>query len=126
MKRENRKRLKDWLLNLRNFLNSSENTAVVVEGKRDLTALKRFGIHPVFALKGMNFHSFCEMLADRERIKIVILITDFDPEGEEIARKLQKTMAKYNIKVNTAFRESLRETGLHFVEEIPEKLKIIF
>ncbi|WP_022847050.1 MULTISPECIES: toprim domain-containing protein [unclassified Desulfurobacterium] len=126
MERESVKKLKNWILSLKNFLNSAENTAVVVEGKRDLAALERFGVYPVFALKGMGFHSFSEMLADEKGIRLVILITDFDPEGEEIARKLQRVLSKYNIKVDTSFRESLRETGLKFVEEIPEKLRMAF
>ncbi len=117
-----RKKLKNWLMNLKNFIIKNENTIIVVEGKRDKMALEKFEIGNVYSLKGMSFHNFSEMIAEKIKPDSVILITDFDSEGEIIGKKLHAVMDKYNISVNTSFREALRETEIKFVEEIPKKL----
>ncbi|SNR70193.1 toprim domain-containing protein [Desulfurobacterium atlanticum] len=122
MEKEKVKKLKSWLIDLKNFINRKEKAIIVVEGKRDRTALEKFGIMNVYDLKGRNFHTFSEFIADKVNPSVVILLADFDPEGEEIAKKLKSVFCKYNLNVNTSFRESLRETGIRFIEEIPSKL----
>jgi len=122
MEREKLKKLKLWLIELKNLINKKDGTIIVVEGKRDRVALERFGIFNVYDLKGRNFHTFAEFIADTIKPSLVILLTDFDPEGEEIGKKLKSVFYKYNLNVDTSFRETLRETGIKFIEEIPSKL----
>ncbi|OMH41083.1 toprim domain-containing protein [Desulfurobacterium indicum] len=122
MEREKQRKLKLWLMELKNFINRTENTIIVVEGKRDKIALKKFGIDRVYPLKGKGFHDFAQILSDEIKPQSIILITDFDPEGEIIFQKLQKIFSRYNLPIDTSFREELRKTGIKFVEEIPKRI----
>lgn len=109
--------LKSVLSFLADFIDRNEETVVLVEGKRDKAALERFGIERVVELKGKRYHDVAEELA--ESYSVVVLLTDFDPEGEEIFRKLSRVLSSYGLKVDSSVREALRETGIKFIEKIP-------
>ncbi len=115
------KLLKSFLLDLKQFSLKNESWAILVEGKRDKWALEKFGVQNVVELKGRNYHDVAEALADK--YKGVVLLMDFDPEGETIFQKLSKILPGYGLRIDTSFRERLRETGITFVEKIPQKLK---
>ena len=116
------KLLKNFLLDLKQFSLKNESWAILVEGKRDKWALEKFGVQNVVELKGRNYHDVAEALADKYKYKGVVLLMDFDPEGETIFQKLSKILPGYGLKIDTSFREKLRETGIMFVEKIPQKL----
>ena len=116
------KLLKNFLLDLKQFSLKNESWAILVEGKRDKWALEKFGVQNVVELKGRNYHDVAEALADKYKYRGVVLLMDFDPEGETIFQKLSKILPGYGLKIDTSFRERLRETGITFVEKIPQKL----
>jgi 5S rRNA maturation endonuclease (ribonuclease M5) len=115
------KELKYFLIKLRQFNQKHPNWAVLVEGKRDRKALERLGIENVIDLKGRKFHDVAEYLS--ENFRGVVLLMDFDPEGEEIFNKLSRILKGYGLKVDGSFREELRQTGVKFVEKIVEELR---
>ena len=61
---------------------------VIVEGKKDATALRNLGLSgEVLALhNGKGMYEFCEDLMDR--YSKVVLLTDWDTRGEELHRAL--------------------------------------
>jgi len=67
----------------------SESVPVIVEGRRDVQALRRLGItRNVRALhEGSSIMTFCESIA-REHARAVIL-TDWDKRGGRLARNLK-------------------------------------
>jgi 5S rRNA maturation endonuclease (ribonuclease M5) len=67
----------------------SESIPVIVEGRRDVQALKRLGItRNVRALhEGSSIMTFCESIA-REHARAVVL-TDWDKRGGRLARNLK-------------------------------------
>ncbi len=113
--------IKQFLVKLRQFNRKHPDWAVLVEGKRDRRALERLGIENVIDLKGRKFHDVAEYLS--ENFKGVVLLTDFDPEGEGIFSKLSRILKRYGLKVDGSFREELRQTGVKFVEKITEELR---
>ena len=115
------KGIKNFLIKLRQFNQRHPDWAVLVEGKRDKRALEMLGIENVIDLKGRKFHDIAEYLS--ENFKGVVLLTDFDPEGEEIFNKLSRILKGYGLKVDGSFREELRQTGVKFVEKLVESLR---
>jgi len=114
-------KIRNFVVKLRLFSYKHPDWAILVEGKRDRNVLERLGVENVIDLKGRKFHDVAEFLADR--FKGVVLLTDFDPEGEEIFRKLNRILKGYGLRVDGGLREELRQTGVKFVEEILTALR---
>ena len=112
--------LRNWILDLKKFTAANPDWVVLVEGKRDVAALKRLGVENVWALKGKGFHDVAEELS--HRFKGVVVLTDFDQQGERICRKLTAVLKSYGLKIDSSFRSRLRDSGVKFVEEIPKEL----
>lgn len=99
---------------------ASKKYPVLVEGKRDLFTLRRFGVRNIYTLSGKNYIDFVESLPDEtER---VILLVDVDKQGEKIFRNLSEVLKRYNIAVDGSFREYLKRLGIEEVEHLGELL----
>ncbi|MBS7610865.1 toprim domain-containing protein [Candidatus Bathyarchaeota archaeon] len=92
---------------LRELYDACENSVYVVEGRRDKLALRRLGFRgKIVALKTLNrsLNSIVENLCDERQI---IILTDFDNEGEELATRLYKVFKSRNVEVNLEARRKL-------------------
>ncbi len=107
-----------FLLKLRSFLNFQERWVVLVEGKRDKRALTLFGVEPVVEMRGRNYHDIAQELS--EKFEGVVVLTDLDSKGEEIFKKLSRILPAYGLKVDGSLRGELKNSGVKFVEKIPE------
>lgn len=88
---------------------SGRGAAVIVEGPRDRDALRRIGLSgPIL----MSSQRSCLELAEEtaRSYSEIILMTDWDARGEEIAHKME---------------EYLRPTGVRVDAEIRKRLKIL-
>ena len=95
------KELRDKLIK---FLSELRNECVVVEGIKDKKALEMFGFSNVHILnKKMGHFEFSSEFSGR-----VLVLTDFDPEGEKIAKKLIELLLKVGCKVEMKERDKLR------------------
>lgn len=87
---------------------------VVVEGDKDVAALKSLGIENVMKLKKPLYAVVEDVAA---MAKEVVILTDFDKKGKELYGRLRKDLMKHGVKVDTHFREFLqRNTRLSHVE----------
>jgi len=69
---------------------SGEGVAIVVEGIRDVAALRRLGIQgPLYTLAGHSVVSLADQLSCYER---VLVLFDFDLKGERLAAQLTKQL----------------------------------
>lgn len=105
----------DWVKKLREL---SQRYPVLVEGKNDLKALRRYGIRNVLTLSGKRFADLPDLLepvADG-----VILLYDLDPHGERINSKVKELLSSQGFLVIEDFREYLRGAGIIHIEEIVE------
>ncbi|RTZ70069.1 MAG: topoisomerase [Aquificaceae bacterium] len=94
----------------------SESIPVIVEGKNDEKLLRRFGIKNIYTLSGKNYFDLVEQLG--EQTHEVILLTDVDPQGEKIFKKLSQILEGFNVRVDSSFREYLKKLGVKEVEEL--------
>ncbi len=109
------KDLSEWFRKLREV---SETYPVLVEGRRDAQALKRFGVRNVITLSGKRFADVADLL--EERAEGVVLLCDLDPQGERISARIGQLLRSQGFLVFEEFREYLREKGIIHIEDLTE------
>lgn len=110
------------IVELKNFvlqLNSMKDSVVVVEGKRDSSALKKLG----YSGKILEFHKFGGMIKFSDSIakyqKIIILF-DRDKKGRYLTGKTVQLLQR-RTKVDLSFKRKLREITkgkIMFIEQL--------
>ncbi|MDK2824832.1 MAG: hypothetical protein PWQ44_8 [Methanolobus sp.] len=126
---ENRMEQMDKLLDeLQDFVD--KGSIIVVEGKRDVIALKSLGFHAEFRLAThYSIVNFCEDLAKTG--KEIVILTDWDRRGNILADKLVKNLHSLGVNPDTRIRElivSLVQKEIKDIESLPgyvEKLRKI-
>ena len=108
--------------NMQNFvmqLNSMKESVIVVEGKRDVTALRRVGylgkVLEFYKFGGMT--NFADSVAKFER---VIILFDRDRKGRELTRKTIRLLQRRTI-VDLSFKRKLRHVSkgkITFTEQL--------
>lgn len=96
--------------NIRKF---SEENIIVVEGKKDVAALKAHNI-PSISLNGS-----IDLFAERHSGKKckVLILTDFDEEGKKLRLKLKEAFSRYGIEENEKLRKEFKRiTRLSHIE----------
>lgn len=87
---------------------NAEGTPIVVEGRRDVEALRLLGctgeIHPINA--GDSLHARAETLAAGARF--VILLTDWDRKGAQLFVAMSARLAANGVRVDGAFRDKIQ------------------
>ncbi len=106
---------REWVRELRE---RSREFIVLVEGKRDVLALRKYGIRNIMDLSGKRFADIPDMLEGKTRG--VILLFDLDDAGERINSNMKDILSSQGFKVDEDFREYLREIGVENVEDIKE------
>jgi len=90
------------------LLRDNNEKQVIVEGKRDREVLCSLGFKKIFTLEKGIYET-------TEKIKenVVLILTDFDPEGRQIAKKLNLILQPLGYKIE---KETRRKVGLMFTE----------
>jgi 5S rRNA maturation endonuclease (ribonuclease M5) len=106
---------------------SAKGIPVVVEGKKDASALRELGVNGPLVTVKTGGKSFLEATAELERLGAgeVILLLDFDRRGKEGTKRLQQDLERAKIKVNLRFwRELYGLVGheVQCVESLPAYL----
>ncbi|MGY5151819.1 MAG: toprim domain-containing protein [Candidatus Nitrosopumilus sp. bin_6a] len=100
-------------------LNSIENGAVVVEGKRDSNALKKLG----FTGKVLEFHRFAGMIDFADSVvkhERLIILFDRDRKGRILTGKTIQLLQR-RTKVDLSFKRKLRiitKGKIMFIEQL--------
>jgi len=84
---------------------STKGTPIVVEGKKDVEALRSLGVNgPVFTVK-TGGKSFVQALQEIEETgaREVVLLLDFDRRGKEGTSRLKQNLEGLRIKPNIRF-----------------------
>lgn len=108
-----RKRLRKQLTELMDELRSS---AIFVEGKRDAGAFRKLGCGSIFTISG-NLRLSCEK-AQMLGVQKVIVLTDRDERGNELAIEAKNELERYNIASDLEIRIVLSKIlGIRQFEE---------
>lgn len=88
---------------------------VIVEGKKDMAALKKLGITNIMELSKKPLFQVVEEVSGSN--KECIILTDLDSKGREIYGKLNSDLQKNGVKVDNRLREFLfKSTRLRQIE----------
>jgi 5S rRNA maturation endonuclease (ribonuclease M5) len=116
---ENLEKIEDILKELKQ---KNEECPILVEGEKDMEALKLVGIEGEIILinQGRSITSFCDKIADL--YSEVIILTDWDRGGKRLASKIQKNL-RGRIKTDMSIRYNLISSlKVKTVEGIPSYL----
>ena len=88
---------------------SAEGTPIIVEGKKDVDALRGFGVEGVVVTVKTGGKSFLDVVSEIEQVgtEAVVLFLDFDRRGREGTICLQKHFERVKIKANLSFWRAL-------------------
>lgn len=119
---ERAKRLKEFLETIGEI---NKSIPVIVEGKRDLSALRKLGFtgEIITAHSGMGLYDFCQDIS--ERFNKVLLLMDWDENGDILHKKLSDNLPGLWEEFSH-LREVLRmlcQKDVKAIEDIPSLLK---
>ena len=111
--------LKDEEKELLEYFDEIKSLPVVVEGKKDKAMLKTLGFTKIITL---NKKGLYESVSKYEEEKIIIL-TDFDEKGEELAKKLELFLRKSDKRSRNKIRKLFRKNNITTVEGLRKIVK---
>lgn len=84
---------------------SSKGTAILVEGKKDVEALRTLGIEGKIISAKTGGKSFLDVVSEIEMTKAeeTISLLDFDRRGKQLTSKLKQHLDKTGVKLNINF-----------------------
>jgi len=82
---------------------SAKGTLIVVEGKKDVEALRALGVAGTVLTVKTGGKSFLDAVSEIEKLRVheVILFLDFDRRGKEGTKRLKQSLERAKIKPNT-------------------------
>jgi 5S rRNA maturation endonuclease (ribonuclease M5) len=84
---------------------SAQGKPIVVEGKKDVEALRALGVEGTVITVKTGGKSFLETVSEIEKMGVpeVILFLDFDRRGKEGTKRLKQSLERVKIKPNVKF-----------------------
>ncbi len=110
---ENYKRFECLIGKLRDF-----GGVIIVEGRRDEVALRNLGVET--GIIRLSRLPLAEVALIASQYHEVMILTDLDRKGEELARKLARYLEGYKCRVDTETREELKRIARKDIKGIEE------
>jgi 2,5-diamino-6-(ribosylamino)-4(3H)-pyrimidinone 5'-phosphate reductase len=88
---------------------SAKGKPIIVEGKKDVTALRTLGVAGTVLTVKTGGKSFLDAVSEIEKLTRpeVILLLDFDRRGKEGTKRLKQSLERAKIKPNVKFWRAL-------------------
>jgi 5S rRNA maturation endonuclease (ribonuclease M5) len=88
---------------------SAKGKPIVVEGKKDVAALRASGVAGTVLMVKTGGKSFLDVVSEIEKMTVpeVILFLDFDRRGKEGTKRLKQSLERAKIKPNVKFWREL-------------------
>jgi 2,5-diamino-6-(ribosylamino)-4(3H)-pyrimidinone 5'-phosphate reductase len=99
---------------------SVKGTPIIVEGEKDIEALRFLGIEGKIKPAKTGGKSLLDIVSEIEEMGIreVILLLDFDRRGKELTKKLKQQLEKTDINPNLSFWRELSALVSREVKDI--------
>ncbi len=103
---------------------AAEGVPIIVEGIKDVRALKRLGVSgDIHKISGHgSLLSFVEGFSGS---RAIVVLTDFDRAGDELAKFIVKQAQRLGVKPVTEFRDKLRPLVRRNVKDIEGLAKFL-
>ncbi len=110
---------------------SGEDVPIIVEGKKDSTALQELGVNaPIICVKSSRKRTL-DLLKAIKTKKEAVILTDFDRRGAELAKIVANCLEELEVKPNLFYWKALENLVKRDVKDVEglasyvEKLKRI-
>ncbi len=101
-------------------LKTEKGATIIVEGNNDITSLRKIDVKGrMMKLKGST-STFYDLIYSLRDEKEIIILTDFDKEGNLLANKLSDELNNLGIKTNISIRKKLKALMKREVKAIEE------
>ena len=99
---------------------SRNGAIIIVEGRKDVAALRKLGIVGEIVPAKSSGKSFIEIVSEVEEIenRNIILLMDFNRRGTEWTKRLVKHLERKRVKVNDRFWRELRNLVGRSVKDV--------
>ncbi|RLG60286.1 hypothetical protein DRN86_02925 [Candidatus Geothermarchaeota archaeon] len=97
---------------------SNSGTLIVVEGKKDEDVLRRIGVRGEILKLSEYGRNKSVNLLEKYEFRDLLILTDFDEEGEKMAQKLEKIAFNCGFKVNKSLRLKIRKVFIEYSKTI--------
>ncbi len=96
---------------------------ILVEGRKDRQALTRFGVKNILDISGRTPEKVLDQTLNNN-INTIIVLTDFDEEGEKKSKQFTKLFEANGIKVNSKARYKIKSLiNTHQIEGLNSFIK---
>ncbi len=116
--------------NFKRQLEKAKKKTIIVEGKKDKTALENLGFAYVFKIEetGKSLYKKIEEIEEKIKEKNtpnkICILTDFDKQGKKLYSLLKKEFNKKGIKMDNSFRDKLLKLNISHIEGLPKFLSV--
>ncbi|MFP4005739.1 MAG: toprim domain-containing protein [Candidatus Hadarchaeia archaeon] len=108
--------LEDLIQDIR--LKSSEGALILVEGKNDVNSLRELGVNGSIRQIPEGGKTVLHSLENFSNYDEIIVLTDFDREGEKLNSFCEKQLSKLGITVLSDLRKRLKKYVIKAVKDI--------
>ncbi|MBU0898562.1 MAG: toprim domain-containing protein [Nanoarchaeota archaeon] len=101
------------------IVNKIKENIIIVEGRNDIKALEAVSLSAknIIAINGRSLIKVVEQIANK-KVKEVVILTDFDEKGKELAAELTKLLQAYKIHPNKRLRKLFTQFGKNAIEDV--------
>ncbi|MCW3975425.1 MAG: hypothetical protein O2U61_01385 [Candidatus Bathyarchaeota archaeon] len=99
-------------------VDSEKGIPILVEGKKDKSSLRRLSIKGKIICIKSNRGNLQDLLCTMKSFNEIIVLTDFDHEGIELAKILENELIFEKIKPNLLFWKDLKKVAGHDLNAI--------
>lgn len=104
---------------------TDSKSILIVEGKRDKIALSKIGALNLVDISGKSLETTIKTISSKNPESVVIL-TDYDKEGEKQLKILTKSLNSQGIKIDNILRKQIKSTfNIQKIEEINAFAKLL-
>ncbi len=105
--------------NLSQVIEKYFDFTIIVEGKKDVLALKSLGFKKIFKIHNPNqtINSSIEKIFSKlSKGEIVCILTDSDKRGRQLFSQIKKSLQIHGFKTDSSLRKILAKTGVSHIE----------
>ncbi len=106
---------------LKRVIEKYKNYAIIVEGKKDVLALKSAGFSKVYPLHQNSLsirESIEKIVSQIDKKETVTILTDLDKKGEQLQKTIQPILQELGITIDSSFRKLLIKANISHIEGI--------
>jgi 5S rRNA maturation endonuclease (ribonuclease M5) len=111
---------------LRQQIEKYKDYVILVEGKKDVNAIKTFGFKKVYAIHqtGVSLRESIEEISKHvEKKEKVCILTDLDKKGKKLYILIKPILQELGIRLDSSLRGILIKSGISHIEGIHTFMK---